>query len=135
VHVTEGGVFVGAPHRELVHVRLADDHGVGPPQPGHRVGVVGRPVAGQHPRGAGGGEVGRAEGVFDGDGESGEGPERLAGLAAGVDRGRLVEGPLTIHGQKGVHPTIHRRDPVEKGLGAGHGRQVARPHGGDQVDG
>ena len=64
VHRAEGGVFVRAAHRELVHVRLADDHGVGLPQPGHHVGVVRRPEAGEHLRGAGRGLVGRAERVL-----------------------------------------------------------------------
>ena len=88
----EGRVLVRPAHGELVHVGPADQHGVGRLQPGDDRGVVGRAEVRQHPRGAGGRLALRAEHVLDGHRQPGQRPQRLAGLAAAVDRFGLGQG-------------------------------------------
>ena len=131
----EGGVLVGAPHRELIHVRLANEHGIGLPQFCHDVRVIRRPESGEHLRGAGGRLVARAKGVFHRHGEAGEGPERLAGLAAGVDVGGAGQGRCTIDVQEGVDRAVHLRDPAQEGLGHLHRRHLTLADCGDEIDG
>ena len=134
-HRAEGGVFIGAAHRELVHVRLADDHGIGGPQPGHGVGVVRRAEAGEHLGGACRGQIASAEGVFDRHGQARERPERLAGLAPCVDSGCGRERPFAVDLQKRVDRAVEPGGPIEEGLGALHRRHVALPDGGHDLDG
>ena len=132
---TERRVFVRAPHRELVHVGLADEHGVGLSQSSHHVGVVGRPIAREHLRGTGRRLVGGAEGVFHGHGEAGQWTERLAGFAAGVDIGGLGQRSIAIDMQEGIDRAVRPGDSIQKGLGDLHGGDVTLPDRGDEVDG
>ena len=128
-------VLVGAAHRELVHVCLADDHGIGLPQPRHHLGVVGGTEAGEHLRGARCRLVSGAEGVLDGDGQSGERPDRLAGLPARVDVGCSCQSSVAVDVEKRVDRPVELVDPVEKLLGDLHRGDVALPDGGHEVDG
>ena len=132
---TEGGVLVGAPHRELVHVCLTDEHGIGLPQFCHDVRVVGRPESGEHLRRAGGRLVARAERVFHRHGQASEGPERLAGLAAVVDVGGAGQGRFAIDVEEGVDRAVHLGDPAQEGLGHLHGRHLAPADRVHEVDG
>ena len=130
-----GRVFVGTPHRELVHVGLADDHSIGRSQPGDRIGVIGRLVAGQHPGAAGGRHVDRAERVLDGDRQAGQRAQGVAGRPSRVDLLRLGDRRPAVRRQKGVDRAVERRDPIQKGFCACPGSQVSPPDGGDQFDG
>ena len=131
----EGRILVRAAHRELVHVGLAHEHRIGLTQPGDHIGVVGRPEALQHLRRAGSGHVGGAEHVLERHWQAGEGSQRLACFSSGVDVGGPHERSLTIDGQESVDRVVGGLDPVKKRRRALHGRDVALPQGGDQIDG
>ena len=75
----KGRVLVRPAHGELVHVRLADQHGVGRLQPGDDRRVVGRAEVLQDSRCAGRRLALRAEHVLDRHGQSGQAAQRLAG--------------------------------------------------------
>ena len=131
----EGGVLVRSPHGKFVHVRLADDDGVGGPQPRHHLGVIRGAEAGEHLRGAGCRLVERAQRVLDGHGKPGQGAERLASLPLLVDRGGGAEGPFPVDRKESIDLAVEPFDPLEEGLGGSQGRQIALADGGDQVDG
>ena len=80
-----GAVLRGRTHRELVHVRLAEQHRVGLPQLRDDVGVVGRHELLQNLAAAGRRLAARAEHVLDRDGHAGEWAELVAVLAAAID--------------------------------------------------
>ncbi len=129
VNGAERRVFVGAPHRKLVHVRLANDHRIGAAKPRNHLGVVGRPIAGEHLGCAGRGEVGGAERILDRDRKAGERANRFSSGTASVDVGRLGERSLTIHCQERVDLAIESVDPVEKRGHALNGGDVSALHG------
>ena len=131
----EGGVLVRSPHGKLVHVRLADDDGVGGPQPRHHLGVVRGAKAGEHLRGTGCRLVERAQRVLDGHGKPGQRAERLALLPLLVDRGGGADGPFPVDRQKSIDLAVEPFDPLKEGLGGPQGRQIAVADGGDEVDG
>ena len=102
----EGRVLVRPAHGELVHVGPSDQHGVGRLQLGDDRGIVGRAEVFQHPRGAGRRLALRAEHVFHGDRQPGQHPQRLASLAAAIDRLGLGQGRGRIDPQERPHRAV-----------------------------
>ncbi len=87
-HGPVAGVLVRGAHRELVHVRLAEQPGAGVGEPAHRGGRVRRPVALQDPRPGGGLDPLGAEDVLDGDRRAAERARRRCREAPGSARHR-----------------------------------------------
>ena len=106
VRGVEGRVLVRAAHGELVHVRLADEHGVGRLQTGDHGGIVGRAEVLQHPRSAGRRLALRAENVFHSHGQSAQAADGPAGGAAAIDLFRSREGRLRIDAEKGPYAAV-----------------------------
>ena len=79
-----GAVLGGRAHRELVHVRLADQDGVGGLERRNHVGVVGWLEGLEHLRAARRGYAAGAKHVLDGDWYAGQAAERLASPALRV---------------------------------------------------
>ena len=108
----EPGILRGRPHRELVHVELADDHGTFLLEPADDRGVVGRDEIAEDLRAAGGADPPGAEHVLDGEGNPGEGAAFPGGDGL-VGRRRLLERLIRRDGQEGADPAVDRRDPVQ----------------------
>src|SRR5690606_17256728 len=109
-----GGVLGGGPHRELVHVGLAEDRDARGAQLAGQGGVVGRHPALEDLRGAGGGHVGRGEHVLERQRSSGQrrGGGRTGGQR-GVHRGGGLERALTGDVQEGVDLAVDLGDAVQ----------------------
>src|SRR5699024_4693492 len=106
-------VLGGGAHRELVEVRLAENRDAGRAQAcGHRR-VVGRNVALEHLRGAGGGRVGGGEHVLERDRDTGQRAELLARGQAGVHGTGGLECGVGAHVEEGVDLAVHLGDPVQ----------------------
>ena len=141
-------VLGGRAHRELVHVRFADQDRVGLAKFADDRGVVRRAEVFQHPRPAGRRLPLGAEDILDRDRDPGERAEPVAPGASGVDRAGVVEHPIGIAVQESVDLTVEAVDPVEVGAdgflgrdrlgrqglaeleGGGRGRVHARAAGG-----
>ncbi len=109
----KGRVLVRSAHRELVHVRFADQHGIGRLQPGDHRGVVRRAEVLQHPRGAGRRFALRAEHVLDGHGQAAQSADGLPGGAAAIDFLCSGERRLGIHSQKCLDAAVVAFDLIE----------------------
>ena len=114
-----GRVLGGRPHGELVHVGLAHDHGPGPPQAGHRRGVVGRVVPRQDAGAAGGLDPAGAHVVLDRQRDAGQRAgvpargEGGVGGGGGLLRSRGVQGQVGVQlGLGGGGPPAHRGQQV-----------------------
>jgi hypothetical protein len=110
-------VLGGRAHRELVHVGLAQRDQVSVAEPLHDGGVVGRDPALEDFRAGRGRHVLGGEHVLDGDRDTREGSQRVAGGAAGVDlRGRGQRGiPGDV--EEGVQVGVDGRDVIEMRAG------------------
>ena len=122
-HGPVGAVLVRRAHRELVHVRLAEDHRPDGAEPLGDVGVVRREVALEDPR------AGRALAALDGDqvlqrdrdARAADGRPASRGAEAGVRGVGLAERPVAIDREPGVQGMVPGLGGVEVGL-----RQLAR---------
>ena len=124
-----GGVLGGRAHRELVHVRLAEDDDASVAQPPGDRRVVGRPPALEDLRPAGGRHVRGRHDVLERQRHAGQRAERLAGRALAIDvlGGRQRADARDV--QEGVHVRVDGRDPVQvrlRHLDRGH---LASRHG------
>ena len=135
----EGRVLVRPAHGELVHVRLADQHGIGRLQPGDHRGVVGRAEVLQDSRGAGRRLALRAEHVLDRHRQPGQAAQGLTGRPAAIDLFRPGQRRLGIDSQEGPHAAVVAFDLVEIGPRQFDGRdssggQIGQVIGGGAVD-
>jgi len=110
---TVGGGLGRGTHRELVQIRLAEDHQAGGKQPVDDRGVVRRNPALQNARAGRRGQPLIAEEVFDPDRHSCQGAQLLAGRDPGVHRACLLQGALGIDGQEGVNVGVHLFDAIK----------------------
>ncbi len=124
-HRAVGAVLVRRAHRELVHVRLAEDHRPGIAEPLGDVGVVWRDVALEDPRsGRRLAALDRDE-VLEGDGDAEERRQRLEGAAPlrpgrgdpGVGRVGLAEGAFAVDRQPRVEDPVLALGDGEMRLG------------------
>ena len=113
-HRSERGPLVRRAHRELVHVRLAEDHGAGVSQPLGDVGVVRGDVALEDPRARGALAARHRDEVLQRDRQAEqrmEGVERRSSLGAGrgeagVGRVRLGQRLLPLDHQPRVEGVV-----------------------------
>ena len=89
----------------------------------------------QHFRRAGGRLVSGADRIFHSDRQAGERPDGQALAAPLVDPLSRRQRPGGIHMENGIDRAIVRLDPLQKGLRALHGGEVALTDGGHDIDG
>ena len=135
----KGRVLARPAHGKLVHVGLADQHGIGRLQSGDHGGVVGRAKVLQDPRPAGRRFALRAEHVFDRHGQPGQAAQWFTGRPAAIDSTRLGERRLGIDAQEGSNPAVMAIDLIEIGPSEFHARdssggQIGKVIGGGAVD-
>ncbi len=137
VRGAEGARFGGRPERELVHVQLAQRHHPCVKRALHRRGRVGRDVALQHVRRAGGVRARHVHVVLVGNGDAGQGPHGVEGAAGDgiVDVRRLGAGGFFRHLEEGVHPPVLALDTVEHRCGHLSGRELPGGEPGMDFDG
>ncbi len=113
------------PHRELVHVGLADEHGTRAREAFDHVRIERRRVVGKHPRTAGRAHARGDEYVLVRDGDAGK---RAAGTPGHRRVGRLGVGQRTlgIDADEGIERRVERGDPVEKTVRELDARQTLR---------
>ena len=107
------GVLGRRAHRELVHVRLAEDDHAPALQPLDHRGVVRRTPPLEDLRPAGRGRTPHREDVLQRQRHSGERTQRLAVGARAVDRICLGERELAVDVQEGVDGLVGALDAVE----------------------
>ncbi len=110
-------VLGGGAHRELVHVGLAEEDGVGGAEFFDDGGVIGWFEVRKHAAAAGGGFTLGAEDVLDGDGDTGEGAEGLTLAALVVEGAGLGDHALGVDVDEGVEPGVEPLDSIETGAG------------------
>ena len=128
-----GAVLVRRAHRELVHVRLAEQDGADVAQPLGDVGVVRRDVALEDPRAGGALAALDRDQVLERDRDAEqrvEGPDRVVALAAGggqpgVGGVGLGERTLAVDREPRVERPVLALGGVEVGLGQLARRQLA----------
>ena len=95
-----GAVLRGRTHGELVHVGLAEEHGVFGFQALDHMRIVWRDEVAQNPGRTGRDDASGAEHVLDGHGHAGQFAERLAGLALRIDGCRLLADIVVVEEQE-----------------------------------
>lgn len=121
----KGRVLVRPAHGELVHVSLADQHGIGRLQPGDRGGVIGRAEVLQDSRCTGRQFALRAEHVLDRHRQPGQTAQRLTGRPAAIDFFRSLKSCLGGDPQKGPHAIVVALDLVKVSPRQFYGRDAS----------
>ena len=114
-------------HRELVAVRLADNHRAGRFELFDDAGVVGRQVAVEHPRSGRRGNAARADVVLDGDRHTEQ--REIGTVGPGVECRGAGERALGSHCAEGIDLRVGRGNPVERGAADVDRRSSAGQHG------
>lgn len=120
----EGGILAGGPHRELVHIRLAEEDGAGGVQARDDGRVIDRDKVLEHLRGAGGADAARRDDILQRHRHAEQGAA-LAGGKPTVGRRGGGQGDLRGDGDKGAHVALDGGDPVEVRPGQFDGGDVA----------
>src|SRR5215469_1858354 len=110
-------VLVRAAHSKLVAVGLAEEHGAGALEPLDSRGVIGRDICLKDPGATGRGDVAGADDVLYGDGNAGEGRERLALGDHCVDAVCLGVGTVVRKREVGVQLAVAVLDAGEEVFG------------------
>jgi hypothetical protein len=100
---------------ELGHVRHADHHGAGGPEPRDRDIVPGRPEIGEEPRALGDAPARHPDSILDEDRDARE-PRTLAASEAAFHRFGLAQAVGRVDRHDGMEGGIARRNPLQ-GLG------------------
>src|SRR6266852_4609241 len=111
-HWTVGGVFVGAAHRKLIAIGLAEDDGAGSLKALNRSGVIRRNVVFEDFRSASGAYAAGADNVLYGDGHASKGWQRLASSDERVHAIGLSIRAVVGQRQIGVQFGVAHVDPL-----------------------
>ncbi len=114
-------VLRGRPHGELIHVGLADDHGMGLGQFFHHCGIVLRDKIIQDFRSAGGAQPFGTQQVFQGHGDTGE-RTMIARRNLTVRRSGPGQRVRRVHGDKTLEGLVVGLDTGQKRPGQLRGR-------------
>src|SRR5579875_471749 len=109
----ECGILRRRPHREFVHVRLAENDDSGVPDFLHHRRVVWRDPPFENLRAAGGRHAARREHILERKGDAGEWSESLPRRQSGVNRPGGGQRAIGIDVEKRVHGGINRGDTVQ----------------------
>ncbi|MNC14486.1 hypothetical protein D3C75_622640 [compost metagenome] len=112
----ETGVFVGAPHGELVHVGFAHQYSLGAPQLGHRGCVIDGLVVGQKFAGTGGQGAHRRHIVLNSCGQTEQQPPFAPVLQLLVQESSLGFGILFIKMKEGGNLRLHIGNPPVRSI-------------------
>ena len=122
----KGGILVGAAHRELVHVRLADEDGVGGVEIGNDGRVVGWTEVLKNLRRTGRQLPLCTEEILDSDRQSCQFAQGFALLPLRVDFLGLLQGGFRTEPDEGTNGRIQPVDSIQIRLRQFDGGEIAR---------